>query len=208
MRKAAQFKARPVPDYHALNAASVRAARVDGHAPSDAGLRRQPSLRRSLTPPRAAPPSLPRPTRPTDWTDRPASLLPPLDRALRPAVAPPKHDQSRPAPAPRPLTVPSYDGPSVDRHQAAVSRRLEQLEREMAAEKQKFSSFVARPVPKSLHQPEMLLRKSEKPLTQVEDVALASDERAVRRAAFDAEMRRREEEAERLKQEKEEEQRR
>lgn len=72
MRKAAQFKARPVPDYHALNAASVRAARVDEHAPPNAGLSRQPPRRRTLTPPRAAPRSLPRSTRPTDRrTDRP-----------------------------------------------------------------------------------------------------------------------------------------
>lgn len=88
-----------------------------------------------------------------------------------------------------------------ERGRVAQLEFQDKVEREMAAEAQQFAAFKARPVPCSSP---IKIHPSTKPLAEIQEFDLTTEERATRRAQFDKAMQRKEAQALRATREKEE----
>ena len=91
----------------------------------------------------------------------------------------------RPAPAAAPLTEPApFKLRSVEKHEAWQSDFVRQMEKEMEQEEQ-AKLFKARPAPASTFNGGFVPEKSQKRLTEFDNLKLASDRRAEQRAQFE-----------------------
>lgn len=114
----------------------------------------------------------------------------------------------KPAPAAAPLTEPKpFNLRSVAKHQEWQSEFAKQLMKEVQDEEE-AKQFKARAAPPTTHNAGFVPQKSTKPLTDHDDLVLASDRRAEERAQFDYEVQQRLAAAAEAKQAAEEEKRR
>lgn len=91
----------------------------------------------------------------------------------------------KPAPAAAPLTEPApFKLRSVAKHDEWQSEFVKQMEAEMQVEAE-AKNFKARPLPPTTFNGGFVPRKSTKPLTDHDDLVLASDRRAEERAQFE-----------------------
>lgn len=95
----------------------------------------------------------------------------------------------QPQPSSRPLTLPEpFDLKSAELAERARAAAQERAMREHVELAAGFDSFRARPVPAFVTgaSPAAAVHKSEKPLTEIDDFTLPSEQRAAQRRAFDA----------------------